>query len=200
MQLHNVPLAMRGPHQAANAAVALAAIAELRHQGWCISTDAMRLGLSQATLPGRAELISGDPVIVLDTAHNVASARALVETLTELPPPSRRTLVLSISRDKDIRGIVRELTPHFDRFVVTEYQENPRALPADALATIVRSFLGDRTADLTVFPSPIGAWRYIDESAVPGELVCVTGSFFLAAELRHLAVRHGDERAAQSAP
>src|SRR5262245_50953624 len=54
--LGSLPLAMRGPHQAANAAVALATIAELRHQGWCISEDAIRTGLSQATLPGRVEV------------------------------------------------------------------------------------------------------------------------------------------------
>ena len=117
---------MRGPHQAANAAVALATVAELRHQGWWISAEAMRQGLSTAALPGRVEVIAGEPSVVLDTAHNPASAQALVDTLAEMPAASRRTLVLSISHDKDLRAIVRELVPHFDRFVITQYQENPR--------------------------------------------------------------------------
>ena len=65
--------------------------------------------------------------VVLDTAHNPASARALVEALAEMPAAVARTLVLSISHDKDVRAIVGELAPHFDRFIVTQYQENPRA-------------------------------------------------------------------------
>src|SRR5205085_7302302 len=99
-RLNSLTLAMPGRHQAANAAIALATICELRHQGWCISNDAIRSGLSQAALPGRVEITPGDPTIVLDTAHNPASARALVETLAELPAHSRRTLILSISHDK----------------------------------------------------------------------------------------------------
>jgi dihydrofolate synthase/folylpolyglutamate synthase len=198
LHLHNIPLAMRGAHQAANAAVALATIAELRHQGWSVSVDAMRLGLSQAALPGRVEILYGDPTIVLDTAHNAASARALVDTLAELPNAPRRTVVLSISRDKDVRAIVQVLTPHFDRFVVTEYQENPRAMPADPLATIVQDSLAGRAADLAICPTPAGAWQHIQQSALPGEIVCITGSFFLAAELRHLVSGHLEERCAQS--
>jgi dihydrofolate synthase/folylpolyglutamate synthase len=186
-ELRGIQLAMQGPHQAANAAVALASVAELRHQGWCVSVDAMRLGLSQAVLPGRVEIIPGDPVIVLDTAHNAASARALVETLAELPRSARRTALLSVSRDKDVRAIVQELTPHFDRFVVTQYQENPRAVPADNLAEIVRHALAGRDLEVTVISSPPQAWEYVQRTAVPRELACITGSFFLAAELRRLA-------------
>jgi dihydrofolate synthase/folylpolyglutamate synthase len=199
-QLHDIRLAMRGAHQGANAAVALATIAELRHQGWCVSVDAMRLGLSRATLPGRVEVITGDPLIVLDTAHNAASARALVDALSELPNAPRRTVVLSISRDKDVRAIVQVLAPHFDRFVVTQYLENPRAIPADSLAAIVEEFTSGRAVQLITCPTPVDAWNYIEHSAVPGEIVCITGSFFLAAELRHLVDRRCEERVAQSAP
>ena len=52
--------------------------------------------------------------------------------------PARRTLILSISHDKDVPAIVRELAPHFDRFIVTQYQENPRAVPAEQLAEMIR--------------------------------------------------------------
>jgi dihydrofolate synthase/folylpolyglutamate synthase len=185
--LRDLRLAMFGPHQGANAAVALATVAELRHQGWCVSTDAMRLGLSRAVLPGRVEIIAGERTVVIDTAHNAASARALVEALDELPTPSRRTLILSISRDKDVTAIVEQLVRHFDRFVITQYRENPRAVPAESLAEIVRSLLGGRAAELTVVATPPEAWQYVRRSAMPSELVCIAGSFFLAAELRRVA-------------
>lgn len=187
MQLSNVVLAMRGPHQAANAATALAAVAELRHQGWQISEEAIRTGLSQTALPGRVELLPGEPTVVLDTAHNAASAQALVAALEELPFAARRTVLLSVSRDKDVRAIVRQLSRHFDRFVVTQYRENPRAVPAEALARIVTDMTSGRRTELTVLADPIAAWRHVQTTAIAGELVCVTGSFFLVAELRGLA-------------
>jgi dihydrofolate synthase / folylpolyglutamate synthase len=214
----HVPVAMPGAHQAANAAVALATIAELRHQGWCVSNDAMRMGLATARLPGRVEVIGGDPEIVLDTAHNAASARALVDALGGMSTPSRRTLILSISSDKDVAAIVRELAPYFDRFIVTQYQENPRATPAEKLSRLLvaallknQPFSRDATAervelivsaedsnkceakngaspDIAILPTPQQAWRHVIETSIPGERICITGSFFLAAEMRRLVL------------
>jgi dihydrofolate synthase / folylpolyglutamate synthase len=187
-ELKNAPLAMRGPHQAANAAVALATIAELRRQGWCISADAMRLGLSGASLPGRVEIIHGKPLVVLDTAHNPASARALITALCELPQPIRRTLILSISHDKDVPSIVDELVPHFDRCVVTQYQENPRAVSAGKLFEIVRSASAGKQPIIELIATPREAWRQVQQTAMPGELVCIAGSFYLTAEMRPLVL------------
>jgi dihydrofolate synthase/folylpolyglutamate synthase len=187
-RLEAIPLAMHGRHQAANAAVALAVIAELRHQGWCVSLEAMRRGLGQAALPGRVEILAGEPSVVLDTAHNPASARALVEALAELPRPSRGTLILSISRDKDVRAIAVELAPHFDRFIVTQYRKNPRAVDADVLSEIVRAALGSRVADVVVCRTPRDAWRHVEDSALPGEQVCIAGSFYLTAEMRQFVL------------
>lgn len=190
-RLENVSIAMRGRHQAMNAAIALAAVAELRHQGWCVSTEAARNGLGRAKLPARVEVIASDPTVVLDAAHNPASARALVESLAELPSAARRTLVVSISRDKDVRAIVRELVPHFDRFLVTQYQENPRAMRANELARMIHDELagcGDSSQIVTTCEKPDEVWKLVVQSAVQRELVAITGSFFLAAEMRPLVL------------
>jgi len=187
--LEDVPLAMRGPHQAANAAVALASVAELRHQGWCVSIDAMRRGLAQATLAGRVEVLPGQPHVVLDTAHNSASAKALVEALAEIAPAGRRTLILAVSHDKDVPAILRELVPHFDRTVVTQYLDNPRAVPAGDLAELVRAGFAVKTGGTVEdYPTPREAWEAVCHRAEPGELVCIAGSFYLAAELRPLVL------------
>jgi dihydrofolate synthase/folylpolyglutamate synthase len=188
MALRDLPISMRGPHQAANAAVALATVAELRHQGWCVSTDAVRLGLSRARLAGRVEVVAGEPVVVLDTAHNPASARALVEALAELPRPARQSLILSVSHDKDVCAIVEALAPHFDRFIVTQYQDNPRAVPAGVLASIVRQAIDNASVEVRVSPTPREAWFHVRQTAIPHERVCITGSFYLAAEMRRLVL------------
>src|SRR5262249_2580893 len=143
LRLKDLTLAMHGSHQAANAAVALATVNEMRQQGWCVSRNAMRQGLASAKLAGRCEYFDarspdgeaqGRPAVVIDAAHNQASARALVEALAELPKHWRRTLLISISSDKDVAAILRELVPFFDRVVTTRYQENPRAVAAEELA------------------------------------------------------------------
>jgi dihydrofolate synthase/folylpolyglutamate synthase len=185
LALDNVAIAMRGRHQAANAATALAAVAELRQQGWCISSDAMREGVGRAAVPARVEWITAtatQPAVVLDTAHNPASARALVAALAEMDDVRCRTLILSVSRDKDVRAIVHELVPHFDRVIVTQYQENPRAVTAEELAAIVREVAN--CSNVVVRGKPQAAWDAACSSAGPGALITVAGSFFLAAELR----------------
>jgi dihydrofolate synthase/folylpolyglutamate synthase len=192
--LHAVPLAMRGAHQAANAAVALATIAELRQQGWNISTDAMQRGLAETSLPGRVEFLAGRPDVVLDTAHNPASANALAEALSEIPRRGRRTLILAVSQDKDVAGIVRELVPHFDRVIATRYQENPRAVPAGDLYDLIQGELvraaggGKLAGRVEICATPREAWETVCRTAEPDELVCIAGSFYLAAELRPLVV------------
>jgi dihydrofolate synthase/folylpolyglutamate synthase len=203
--LEDLPLAMRGAHQAANAAVALATIAELRHEGWCISIDAMRRGLATARLAGRVEFFAGAPDVVLDTAHNAASAAALASALGEMERRGRRTLILAVSSDKDVPAIVHELASHFDRIVVTQYQKNPRAVPAQELAELVRAGLGGTNAldatsgdRVSVLATPQEAWEAVLRTAEPGELVCVAGSFFLAAELRGVVQQAAADFAASS--
>lgn len=186
------PLRMLGQHQAANAAAALAVALELRRQGWLISTDAMRAGLAEATLPGRIEVIGRRPTVVLDVAHNVASVAALVDSLRESFAATERVLIFAASKDKDAPGMLRVLLPYFQRVIATEFQENPRAIPAEQIAEWCREEklrLG-QAADaehVHICPLPADAWRLALEWSKPDQLLCITGSFFIAAELRGLA-------------
>ncbi len=188
-----VPLPLVGAHQASNALLAVAAAEHL-------IKDVSRLERAAAIthLPGRFEAreVAGKTV-VLDVAHNVASARALVEVLRESFACEQRTLLLAVTRDKDVAGIIRELAPHFRRVVVTEYQENPRAVPTAKLGKLVRAELirlkRDDVAETVIEePQPGEAWKLVQATAAPDELVCITGSFFIAAELRRMLLAEGD--------
>ena len=190
---------MLGRHQAANAAVALAAIEELRRSGWTIPKAAIRRGLAEVVWPARVEVLSRRPVVVLDAAHNVASIEALVETLGESFSAARRLLVFAATQDKDIGGMLRVLLDRFDHVIFTRYANNPRGVPPEELqrlataitkprpsvalegATNGRGFMLAETA-----PTPTDAWDAVGRLAQPDDLVCVTGSFFLAAEMRRL--------------
>jgi dihydrofolate synthase/folylpolyglutamate synthase len=73
--------------------------------------------------------------------------------------------------------------------VVTEYQNNPRAVPTEKLSALIRDELAKQNCTATVVIEhslPSEAWRAARQSAKPDDLICVTGSFFIAAELRHL--------------
>ena len=186
-ELTDIELSLVGRHQAANAAVALATLGELRRLGWPIPESAVRQGLAGVRWPARIEVLSRRPTVVLDAAHNVASIEALVTVLAESFTPGPRLLVFATTRDKDARGMLRALLPAFDQVIFTRYLENPRGTPIEELASISAELL-DMTPELC--PDPASAWRRAQELATPEHLICITGSFFIAAEVQ-AAIRAG---------
>jgi dihydrofolate synthase/folylpolyglutamate synthase len=189
-------LGLLGEHQAANAAVAVACIENLRAAGWHLPDGAVAAGLADVFWPARMEVLGRRPLVVLDCAHNVASAQALVNTLAGSFPPGRRLLVFASSNDKDVSGIFRTLAPHFAHAFLTRYGDSPRSIPPQDLVQLLR-----RCAALpcTVCPSAAEAWHAARSAAGPDDLVCVTGSVFLAGELRPLLVEASRREAGLSA-
>ncbi len=191
----DLELNLLGRHQAVNAAVALTAIEVLQGRGWAIHDTAIRRGLARVEWPGRLEILRRTPLLVVDCAHNVASAQAVVQALAEsFPQPSptsmnpargstgRRWLLLAVSNDKDVAGIVRVLAPHFHAVVVTRYSANNRAVATDEL---VAHFANHGHAALAC-ESVSEAWEELHRQAGPDDLICATGSHFLVGELRAL--------------
>ncbi len=178
-----IPVLLRGAHQATNAALCLAAIDELRLCGVSISEAAVRAGMNQTHWPGRVEVVSRRPTVVIDAAHNWESARALVATLREEFRARRRLLIFAATRDKDVAGLLRLLLPEFDTIIFTRYADNPRSVPVRELQSFVRS-ISNREVHLA--ETPPSAWQLARCWAGPEDLIAITGSFFLVAELRDL--------------
>jgi dihydrofolate synthase/folylpolyglutamate synthase len=179
--LDGVELGLLGTHQAANAAVAIAVLEELVRCGWNIPERAFREGLANVRWPGRVEVIARHPTVVLDTAHNGASIEALVQTLSESFSPGPRVLVFATTRDKDARGMLSALLPAFDEIILTRYWQNPRGMPAESLAAMAAEL---STKPVRVCADAATAWSLARELAGRDHLVCITGSFFIAAEIR----------------
>jgi dihydrofolate synthase/folylpolyglutamate synthase len=178
-------LSLLGEHQAANASVAVACVEELREQGWHLSDAAVAAGLAEVRWPARMEFISRRPLVVLDCAHNVASAEALVETLDHSFPPTRRWLLFAGSSDKQLAGMFQVLAPNFHHAFLTRYQNNPRSVPPEELAGLLTRA---GALPFTICPTPLDAWRIAREQIGPDDLICITGSVYLAGELRPLLV------------
>jgi len=187
--LNDVSLSLLGRHQAANAAVALAVVAELREAGWKIPEAAVREALADLEWPARVEVIARRPAVVLDTAHNLASIEALIRVLDESFLVSRRLLLFATTYDKDFRGMLSRLSASFDQVILTRYLTNPRAVPPEELAAVAAELTG---RPCPACETPAEAWERVGTLAQPTDLICVTGSFFIAGEVRHL-IRTGRE-------
>jgi dihydrofolate synthase/folylpolyglutamate synthase len=133
------------------------------------------------------ELLSRRPVVVLDCAHNVASATALVRTVREsFPIAGRKHLVFSASTDKQIPEMLAVLAPAFDHFHLTRYRSNPRSADPAMVANILRE-LGRTAVDIHAGPEE--AWQAARKLAGPEDGIVIAGSVFLAGELRPSVVR-----------
>ncbi len=166
----DVAVPQTGEHQRQNAALAIAAAGCLTD----ISDSAVHIGLERLRWPGRFEVVG--PVI-LDGAHNGASAVALAATLREYAAGQPVTLVLGINRDKDARAVLAPLLPLASRVVATQAADNPRALGADDLARWCRR-LGHAADVRARLDDALGAAMRHDG------LVCVTGSLMLVGQAR----------------
>jgi len=182
-------LPLLGPHQAHNAAVALAGLDLLAEAqpSLAVTRDDVVRGFAALRWPARVEVLGQNPWLVIDGAHNVASAAALAETLRTCFPPARRTLIFGTSREKDLKGQLQALVPCFETVIATRYIENPRSVPPEAIAAAVFELTGQsvRTA-----ADPAEALELAHRLAGPDSLICVTGSLFLAAEARAIVLPH----------
>lgn len=181
--LDELPLPLLGEHQAHNAALAVRAVIELRDHGWNIDTAAIRLGLEQVTWPARIEVIRRDPLTIIDAAHNWASISALIRTLDQHFADRPRIAIFAATQDKDVQGMLRQLLPCFETVILTCYKSNPRGVPVEELFAMSR-VVSERLVHLASDPKT--AWELANRLAGPDDLICVTGSFFIAAEIRGL--------------
>ena len=187
-------LTMLGQHQRINAALAVATIEALNAiRDWNIDANAISQGLLSTQLEGRTQVFRESPTVVLDVAHNVASASVLFKTLrTELlswGTADKKALILAISVDKDCAGILQILLPAFDRVWITTYQDNPRGVAADELLKLAQKVVQQKSLsiELDVASTPELAWQAATKSLKPNDVLCCTGSVFLVAELIDLA-------------
>ena len=175
--LAGLTTALLGRHQRDNATLAVAAAVALDARGFAIGPDAIRRGLAAVHWPGRLEVLRERPTLVVDGAHNRDSAARLADALRECFDWRRLHLVLGMSGDKDVPGVLDALLPAADRVSVTR-SRHERACPPDALAAAARA----RGCEPVVEPDAAHAIRRAIADADRRDLVCVTGSLFLAGD------------------
>jgi dihydrofolate synthase/folylpolyglutamate synthase len=174
-------LSLLGQHQVENAATAVAACWALGERGLPVSEASVRAGLASVRWPGRLEVARERPLVVIDAAHNVDSARHLATALRELFHWRRLTLILGIGSDKDVAGIVQTLAPLADHLIATA-SHHPRAAPAGRIAALARESRPSLTVDEA--PSVEEALCRALAEAADDDVVCAAGSLYVAADAR----------------
>ena len=170
--------ALRGANQLLNAAGALAAFEALRDR-LPITAQAVRSGLAMVELPGRFQIVAGQPTLVLDVAHNLHAVSALVQNLDSMGFHPRTHAVFGVMRDKDIAAIIARMAPVVDHWHFTDLP-TPRAATAADLAARHRALApaGPGPVSVACHADPMSALRAALSAADPADRIVVFGSFF----------------------
>ena len=176
---------LMGRHQYLNAACAIMAATLMTERGYAIGESAVRGGLISVRWPARMEVLGREPTVLVDCAHNPAGADALKDALPRFLY-KRLFLVIGIMADKDIKRITANLVPLADRVIVTR-AASERAAAVDLLVKAVRPY-GKPVEVVEEVPRACGVALSM---AARDDLVCITGSVYVAGEARLFMVSKG---------
>jgi len=174
---YRVSIPLLGHYQLDNAAAAVAGLEVLIEKGYQISNENILQGLAKVSFPGRLQIASKKPLILLDGGHNPGAARNLRESIQQYFRTDEAILVIGIASDKDIPGIIRELAPVFKK-VITTRSNSPRAASPDFLKKEFQTY--GIQADTT--NNVAEALEEAKKRVTGDELICVTGSLYVVGE------------------
>lgn len=168
--------ALRGANQLVNASGVLAALTALREQ-LPVTAQAVRNGLALVELPGRFQIIPGQPTLVLDVAHNPHSVAALTANLDAMGYYPTTHAVFGAMADKDLAPMLARILPLIDKWYLTDLP-TPRAAPAQALQAFLQAQQPRPGVTVAGFADPLQALQAALLAADPADRIVVFGSFF----------------------
>ncbi len=185
-KLWDLSLNLRGSHQMVNATTALGAMEILDDLGYRVSNDAIVEGLKVVEWPGRLEMVSSSPRVLLDGAHNPEGALSLRESLEKDFQYHHLILLIGIMKDKDVHSILHSLSPLADHIIFTRPSTDRAASPA-----LLRKALGRNGKKAEVIED---FRKAIDRGlSLAGEedILCITGSLYTVGEARSYFLPRG---------
>jgi dihydrofolate synthase/folylpolyglutamate synthase len=178
--LNNPVIPLAGRHQLDNAALALAAIEITGKNGLPVDDDAtIRKGLAKTQWPARLEVLRKTPLFVLDGAHNPAGISVLCRALKNDFSYHRLILIFGALADKDYRRMLRKIVPLAQQIILTQLQSK-RAVPVKNIYEYVQK-LGYKAV---IAENVAGALERALKLAGKEDLICATGSLYLAGEVK----------------
>jgi dihydrofolate synthase/folylpolyglutamate synthase len=178
LDLRELEIGLAGPFQHENAAIAAATLEALRAQGWSVDEDAIRRGMREIYWPGRFDIVSERPFVILDCAHNEMSIAALLDTMTvELGPDVKPRLIFGCQSAKEWTRMAAMLGPHVRDVTLT--RARPKApLEPEELLPHFAAYCPAR-----VERDPMRAIERVVSEMSPDDVALVTGSVYLIGEV-----------------
>lgn len=170
-----------GQHQIYNCITAVEALFQLRELGYVIPDKAIQEGIAGVRFPARMEILSRDPLVILDGAHNPSGLSALAAAL-DLVPGQKVYAVIAMMADKDCEQALSLLLPKVSR-VMAVSASNPRSHTGESLAAICRRYC----SQVDSRESAAQGLKAALTSLEPGEALVICGSLYLASDLRPIA-------------
>ncbi|MEJ8554751.1 bifunctional folylpolyglutamate synthase/dihydrofolate synthase [Tepidibacter sp. Z1-5] len=184
---NNLEIQLIGKHQVNNAIVAINVVRILRDKyGFEISDKDIYEGLKNTKWPGRIEVLTKEPLFIIDGAHNVDGAKSLCNTIDNYMGDKDITLVLGMLKDKDVRTVCEILIPRCKN-VITTNPNNPRAMKADELKEIVNDLNKECASCDDIEKAVKLAIKKTDKNSV---IICA-GSLYMIGDIRSI-VKKGD--------
>ena len=170
---------LMGRHQVDNAAISLAACELLNRSGASISEENCRQGLLSLHWPGRLEIVSESPRIILDGAHNLVAAQNLAAFLARETDKRPITMVIGILDDKPYKAMLSALVPVTQKVIFTRPKID-RGLPPETLYAEAKQY----GKEMTLLPDVQQAVQQAVNQAAPDDIICVAGSLYVVGEAR----------------
>ncbi len=182
-EYEHLAVPLDGDHQAFNCGLALAALDRLKLLGFDTPEVRVAEGLAQTRRYGRAEMVWQEPRIIIDGAHTPESVAALVRSIGAHTKYDSMVVVFGCAIDKDIDGLLEEISRGADKIVFTKAAGNPRAADPETLRNRYTELTGKMSQ---VEPDVRTAINTAARAVSKDDLVCITGSFYVAGEAKKL--------------
>lgn len=170
----NIKIRMLGRHQIINAACAISLAETMIKFGFEISEKNIREGLEKSSWPGRIQILKKNPTVIVDVAHNIAGAKSLSENYNKLFNNSKTVLLVGISSDKDIDGILNEFSKISKKIILTTLP--PRCANISILEEKARKYF----TNIKSFEDPLDAFDFSMSNLNKDETLLLTGSIYIA--------------------
>lgn len=184
---YTVKTSMLGVHQGENIAIAIAAVEQLQMNGVFLTDAAILDGIAATSNPGRMEVVSEPPTVLLDGAHNPDGMMMLASTLRQDFRYRRLILIFGVLKDKDIPTMISMIAPVADSIIVTK-SASPRAFEPELLKKMITAF--DSSMEVVVEATIPAALDHAKKIAKKKDLICVSGSLFTVGEARRYLLHH----------
>jgi dihydrofolate synthase/folylpolyglutamate synthase len=180
-RFEHLAVPLMGEHQAVNCGLALAMLDRLKQRGLNFEMTKALEGLARVKIPGRLEVVSQSPHVIIDGAHNAASVQALFRGIGQHIPYDSMVVIFGCNCDKDIDGMLEQLSLGADKVIFTRATNNPKAADPHELSNLYTERYGKMVQVAENFPHAMEiAARAISRE----DVVAVTGSFYLIGEAK----------------